>query len=63
MSAVVKAGVFGTWLDKHSAHGKGTYFEVKIGAYFIHRCSCGSRFFVSESEHDKGRAAAGQEKE
>lgn len=60
---MIRLSNLGTWQDKHVSHGRGTYFEVKIGAYFIYRCSCGSCFFVPETEHERGRAAAGQEKE
>lgn len=51
----------GQWQDAHNKHGRAS-LDVKIGAYYIYRCTCGSKFFVTETDHVEGRKASGLEK-
>jgi len=56
----LKPGNLGAWQDIHATHK--SQFKEKIGAYHIYRCSCGSKFFVTEADHGHGRIAPGIEK-
>ena len=40
------------WLSIHREHGRGPYFEVKIGEWNIWRCPCGEKFHFTEAQRD-----------
>jgi hypothetical protein len=50
------------WRELHAKKDHRSFFDVKIGEWHVHRCSCGSKFFVPDSEHKHGEQAAGTEK-
>jgi hypothetical protein len=53
------------WREKHARRGRyhRTFFETKNHTWHVHRCGCGSKLFVPESEHGKGELAVGEERE
>ncbi len=40
------------WLTVHKLHGRGVYFEVKVGQWHRWLCSCGERFYFTNEQRD-----------
>lgn len=51
----------GSWRGQHRDHGRcGPFQDASIHLWKIHRCPCGSRFYVSEIEAPRGEDAPGE---